>query len=124
WHTSRYASTAFAYSPIMLGIFGGMAVEAFPSLGAGLPAWIQPLMSSSLVLGTLVAMIANLLLFHWQCELAEKGPNPTKTLLANPSQETSAPLEKFSSERSVSCSAYVILYDKPGPRQLSPTAPR
>jgi hypothetical protein len=48
-------------------------------------------MSSSLVLGTLIAMIANLLLFHRQCGLVEKGPNPTKTLLANPNQETSAP---------------------------------
>jgi xanthine permease XanP len=46
-----------------LGMIGGVAVEVFPSLAAGLPAWAQPLLSSSLVLGTLIAMVANLLLF-------------------------------------------------------------
>ena len=47
-----------------LGISGGVAAEAFPSLAEILPACLQPLMSSSLVLGTLVAMIANLLLLQ------------------------------------------------------------
>jgi xanthine permease XanP len=42
-----------------LGVIGGVAVEVFPSLAAGLPAWAQPLLSSSLVLGTLMAMLAN-----------------------------------------------------------------
>jgi xanthine permease XanP len=59
-----------------LGMIGGVAVEAFPNLASALPAWAQPLLSSSLVLGTLVAMLANLLLFRpemWPCRKTRRS---------------------------------------------------
>jgi xanthine/uracil permease len=62
-----------------LGIVSGVAVETFPSLAAGLPGWAQPLTSSSLVLGTVVAMLANLLLFRpelWSCGQYKRSALP------------------------------------------------
>jgi xanthine/uracil permease len=47
---------------IGLGIIAGLAAEKYPHLAAGLPLWVQAITSSSLVFGTLVAMLGNLLL--------------------------------------------------------------
>lgn len=45
-----------------LGIIAGLAAEKYPHLAAGLPMWFQAVTGSSLVFGTLVAMLGNLLL--------------------------------------------------------------
>jgi NCS2 family nucleobase:cation symporter-2 len=44
-----------------LAILAGLAVEAFPSVFRGLPTALQPIMGSSLVLGTLVGFTLNLI---------------------------------------------------------------
>jgi len=43
-----------------LTIVGGLAVQAFPNLGIGTPAAMRPILSSSLVFGTLLAFMLNL----------------------------------------------------------------
>jgi xanthine/uracil permease len=52
-----------------LGIIAGLAAEKYPHMAAGLPDWVQMLTGSSLVFGTMVGLIANLLLprtpFGW-----------------------------------------------------------
>jgi NCS2 family nucleobase:cation symporter-2 len=45
-----------------LGFLGGISAEIFPQLASGAPALMQPLLSSSLALGTLIALAANLVL--------------------------------------------------------------
>lgn len=47
---------------IGLGLVAGLAAEKYPHLAAGMPFWLQAMTNSSLVFGTVVAMIANLLL--------------------------------------------------------------
>ena len=47
---------------IGLGLIAGLAAEKYPSMAIALPVWVQAITSSSLVFGTLVAMISNLLL--------------------------------------------------------------
>ena len=47
---------------IGLGLIAGLAAEKYPHLAAGMPFWLQAMTDSSLVFGTVVAMIANLLL--------------------------------------------------------------
>ena len=47
---------------IGLGLIAGLAAEKYPHLAAGMPFWLQAMANSSLVFGTVVAMIANLLL--------------------------------------------------------------
>jgi NCS2 family nucleobase:cation symporter-2 len=46
---------------IGLGLIAGVTAEVIPAIAAGSPAWIQPLIGSSLVFGTLVALALNLL---------------------------------------------------------------
>lgn len=46
---------------IGLGLIAGVTVEVIPSIAAGSPAWVTPLIGSSLVFGTLVALSCNLL---------------------------------------------------------------
>ncbi len=47
---------------IGLGLIAGLAAEKYPHLAVGMPFWLQAMTNSSLVFGTVVAMIANLLL--------------------------------------------------------------
>jgi len=46
---------------IGLGLIAGVTVEAIPAITAGSAAWVKPLIGSSLVFGTLVALACNLL---------------------------------------------------------------
>jgi len=46
---------------IGLGLIAGVAVEVIPAIAAGSAAWVKPLIGSSLVFGTLVALAFNLL---------------------------------------------------------------
>jgi NCS2 family nucleobase:cation symporter-2 len=45
-----------------LGLIAGLAVEKYPNMAVGLSVWVQALTASSVGLGTMVAIVANLLL--------------------------------------------------------------
>jgi NCS2 family nucleobase:cation symporter-2 len=46
---------------IGLGLIAGVTVEVIPAIAAGSAAWVKPVIGSSLVFGTLVALACNLL---------------------------------------------------------------
>lgn len=65
----------------------GIAVDVVPALFAGLPAWVHPFVSSSLVLGTLSALLLNLVF--------RAGVRRTQTLIVAPHAVDAQAIEAF-----------------------------
>lgn len=72
---------------IGLSVMTGIAVDLYPVFFRGLPAMIQPLAGSSLLLGTLIALLLNLVF--------RLGVRRRQTLLVDPGQFESEKVEDF-----------------------------
>lgn len=72
---------------IGVGIIAGVAVEAFPAMAAGVPPGFVPLIGSSFVFSTMVALLLNLLF--------RLGVKKTATMKVEKTQVESEKVEKF-----------------------------
>jgi xanthine permease XanP len=89
---------------IGLGFTTGLAVDLHPSVFTGLPSSAQPFVSSSLVLGTLSALVLN--------ALFRIGVRRTRTLLVDPARLAAQAIADFMEEQGASWGARRDVIDR------------